>query len=76
MGFIVSTIVGDIVELGYQYREPSATKGQTPMRAVGKEVWTFKILKAGISQISLAYSRPWEDGEKAGRIFKVTVTVK
>ena len=42
----------------------------------GKEVWTFKALKKGTTEVSLEYSRPWEDGEKATWTFVLTVTVK
>ena len=42
----------------------------------GKEVWTFKALKKGTTEVSLEYSRPWEGGEKATWTFVLTVTVK
>ncbi len=44
--------------------------------AAGKEVWTFKALKKGTTDVSLEYSRPWEGGEKAEWTFTATVTVK
>ena len=44
--------------------------------AGGKEIWTFKALKQGTSQISLEYSRPWEGGEKAEWTFDINVTVE
>ena len=60
----------------HEYQEPSATSEQTVMGAAGKEVWVFKALKAGSSQISLDYSRPWEGGEKVEWTFNLTITVK
>ncbi len=42
----------------------------------GKEVWTFKTLKKGISTISFEYSRPWEGGEKAEWTFELEVHVR
>ena len=42
----------------------------------GKEVWTFKVLKQGTTQVSMEYSRPWEGGEKEEWTFNLTVTVK
>ena len=42
----------------------------------GKEVWTFKALKKGTTEVSLEYSRPWEEGEKGEWTFVLTVTVK
>ena len=44
--------------------------------AGGKEVWTFKALKKGLTEVSMEYSRPWEGGEKAEWTFDLTVVVK
>jgi len=44
--------------------------------APGREVWTFKALKRGSSTISMEYSRPWENGEKGGWTFSLTVIVR
>ncbi|MFC2063268.1 protease inhibitor I42 family protein [Chloroflexota bacterium] len=44
--------------------------------AAGKEVWTFKALKKGTSDISMKYSQPWEGGEKDAFSFFLFVTVK
>ena len=50
---------------------------ETSLRgAPGKEVWTFKALKKGTSEISMEYSRPWEGGEKGEWTFNLTVVVK
>jgi len=42
----------------------------------GKEVWTFKALKKGTTEVSMEYSRSWEEGEKAEWTFVLTVVVK
>ena len=42
----------------------------------GAEVWTFKALAQGKTAITMEYSRPWEGGEKAVEVFKLTVIVK
>ncbi len=47
-----------------------------PPGTPGQEVWTFKALKEGESTISIAYSRPWEGGEKGEWTFTLTVVVK
>jgi inhibitor of cysteine peptidase len=44
--------------------------------APGKQVWTFKALKAGTANISMDYSRNWEGGEKGTWAFNLNVTVK
>ena len=52
-------------------REPTPPPG-TP----GKEVWTFKALKKGTTEISMEYSRPWQGGEKGEWTFVLTVVIK
>jgi inhibitor of cysteine peptidase len=47
-----------------------------PPGTPGQEVWTFKALKQGSSEIYLEYSRPWEDGEKGECTCTVNVVVK
>jgi predicted secreted protein len=38
---------------------------KTPMPgAAGTERWTFRVLRATTSTVSVAYSRPWDGGEK------------
>ncbi len=44
--------------------------------APGKDVWTFKALKKGTTEVSMEYSRPWEGGEKGVWTFSLTVVVK
>jgi len=47
-----------------------------PPGTPGQEVWTFKALKQGTSEIYLEYGRPWEGGEKAEWTCTVDVIVK
>ena len=35
------------------------------MGAAGEEIWNFKALKKGTTEVSMEYSRSWEEGEKA-----------
>ena len=44
--------------------------------AGGKELWTFKALKKGTSEISMEYRRPWEQGVQPAETFVLTVLVK
>jgi len=46
-----------------------------PPGTPGEEIWTFETIGAGVSTISMEYSRPWEGGEKAVETFTLTVTV-
>ena len=51
--------------------------GQTAvLGASGNDVWTFKALNTGTTIISMDYSQPWEDGEKAEWTFIATIIVK
>jgi inhibitor of cysteine peptidase len=56
------------------------SKYETPtsglVGAGGKEVWTFKALKAGTTTLSMEYSQPWEGGQKDAKSFTLTVVVK
>lgn len=51
--------------------EPPPASG-TP----GQEIWAFKALKQGSSEVYLEYSRPWEGGEKGEWTCTVNVIVK
>lgn len=46
------------------------------MGAAGEEIWNFKALKKGTTEVSMEYSRSWEEGEKAEWTFVLTVVVK
>jgi len=49
---------------------------ESPPGTPGKEIWTFKALKAGESTISMEWSQPWEGGVKAEWTFDLTVVVE
>lgn len=71
-----SAIIGDrsvIQQLDLEFVPPE--EGEV-VGADGVEVWTFKALKTGISDISMEYSQPWEGGEKDAYGFFLTVVVK
>ncbi len=59
-----------------QYEHNVVPAASSQPGAPGKEVWTFKPLKAGIANISMGYSRPWQGGEQNEWTFKLIVTVK
>jgi len=44
--------------------------------AAGKEVWTFKALKEGSTEVFMEYSQPWEGGKKAEWTFRLIVVVR
>ncbi|MFC2069025.1 protease inhibitor I42 family protein [Chloroflexota bacterium] len=46
-----------------------------PPGTSGQEIWTFKALKQGSSDIYLEYGRPWEGGEKGEWTCTVNVVV-
>ena len=46
------------------------------MGAGGQEVWTFKALAPGTTNLNMEYSQPWAGGQKAARSFILTVVSK
>ena len=66
-----------VAETDHEFVEPgNAENGESLMGAAGQDVWTFKALKKGSTNISIDYSRPWEGGEKAEWTFNLTINVK
>jgi len=67
--------IGDrsvLQQIDHKYQPPA-----TPMPgAGGKEVWTFKALKAGKSTISMEYRRPFEPNAAPAKTFALTVVVR
>jgi len=66
-------------EVDHKYEPPPKAKGDMPPPpgTAGKEVWTFKVLKKGMSTISMEYTHPREGGEKEPMLtFALTVVVK
>ncbi len=47
-----------------------------PSGTGGEEVWTFKAVGKGTTELSLEYSQPWKRGIKAAETFSLTVIVK
>lgn len=66
---------GTVVEVvGSAYVDPSTDE---PMvGAFGEQEITVEALAAGTSTVTVAYSRPWEGGEKGVWTYEVTVTVR
>jgi len=70
--------IGDekVLQLASQeFRQGDVAQPQM-VGAGGQEVWTFKAVGEGKTNLVLEYSRPWEGGEKAIETFTATVTVK
>lgn len=53
-----------------------APEAGAPPGTGGEEVWTFKAVGKGTTELSLEYSQPWEGGMKAAKTFALTVVVK
>ena len=71
-----SAVISDqsvLTETNHQFVGP---EDENLVGAGGKDVWTFQAHKKGTSTISIAYSRPWEGGEKGVWTFTAVVTVK
>ena len=52
------------------------SKPLPPPGTPGQEIWNFKALKQGSSEVYLEYKRPWEGGEKGEWTCTINVTVK
>jgi predicted secreted protein len=59
-------------EEDYDFEEP---KGDV-VGAAGIEVWTFEAVNKGTTEVRMAYSQPWEGGEKEVWTYSVTVKVE
>ena len=59
----------------HNYVAPDSS-GEPIVGAGGKDVWTFKSLKAGQTTIKMTYSRPWESDSSDGWTYTINVTVK
>jgi predicted secreted protein len=62
-------------EVDHQFMLPGS-EPPPPPGTPGQDVWTFKALKAGESTVSIAYSQPWEGGEKGTWTFVLSVSVQ
>ena len=64
-------------QTGHEYITPEGEGDEPPAPGTpGQEVWTFKALKKGTTEVSMEYSRPWEGGEKGEWTYTLTVVVK
>ena len=65
---------GMLALIDSKYTTAEEEDGDEPVTgAGGTEEWTFETLQPGDSTISMAYSRPWEGGEKGVKTFNVTI---
>ena len=59
-------------EEDYDFEEP---KGDV-VGAPGIEVWTFEAVSKGTTEVRMAYSQPWEGGEKEVWTYTIAATVE
>jgi len=59
-------------EEDHDFEEPEGDGVGAP----GIEVWTFEAVAKGTTEVHLAYSQPWEGGEKEVWTYTITVTVE
>lgn len=71
-----SAQIGDRTVLQQTSHEFISPEETGVVGAPGKDVWSFKALKKGTTEVSMEYSRPWEGGEKGAWTFNLTVVVK
>jgi inhibitor of cysteine peptidase len=60
-------------QTGHQNVAPTNT---SVVGAAGQEKWTFKALAKGTTTVAVAYSQPWNGGQKGVWTVDLTVTVK
>jgi len=65
-----------IEQLDHEFIAPEDIGDSPSVGTGGKEVWTFKALKKGTSEISMEYRRPWEQDVQPDSTFTLTVLVK
>lgn len=67
----------EVVRQDHQEFNAPGEGGDAPVvGAPGTHTWTFTALQAGECVITLAYSQPWEGGEKNAWTLTLTVVVK
>jgi len=59
-------------EEDHDYEEPDSDV----IGAAGLELWTFEAVEAGTTEVLMAYSQPWEGGEKEEWTYTMTVSVE
>jgi inhibitor of cysteine peptidase len=60
--------------LGHRYCPQKAAPGV--VGSGGIEIWRFKALRAGQTQINLKYCRPWEKGIAPAKTKKIDILIK
>ena len=63
-------------QTGMIYEAPAGREQEELAGAPGAQSWTFKALEAGSTQVALAYSQPWDGGEKGAWSYSLSVTVR
>jgi len=74
-GFEWTCIIKDnnvIKEEDHDYEEDNTGNAGS----AGVEMWTFEAVAKGITEINMAYSQPWEGGEKDVWTYKISVVVE
>jgi|ETN02SMinimDraft_2_1059926.scaffolds.fasta_scaffold295016_1 predicted secreted protein len=67
---------GFLRQTGHAFIGPEEKEGTPPPPGTaGKEEWEFEGLKAGITTVTMGYSRQWEGGEKGEWTSTLTVNV-
>lgn len=70
-----------VVQINDKVLEQVGTPQYTPnsnsaiVGAGGEETFTFRPLQSGKTTLKLAYSRPWEKGQKPGKTYSMTINV-
>ena len=72
----ILTGIPDETVLALVGQEFVAPEAGAPPGTGGEEVWTFKAIGKGTTELSLEYSQPWEGGMKASETFVLTIVVK
>jgi len=67
------TVENVVKEEDYGFDEP---EDEGVVGAAGKDVWTFKAVETGTTEVRMEYSRPWEGGEQAEWTYTMAVTVE
>jgi len=71
-----SPTISDTSILQQVDHEFTPSEDENIVGGAGKEIFTFKTLKKGVSTIDFKYSRPWEGGEKGEWTFKLEVHIR
>ena len=71
----VASVDKSILEVGDEGEYMSNPHPEGMVGVGGNEVWNFKAIAAGETEISLVYVRPWEKNEAPAMSFKLKVVV-